>query len=56
MNQPKMACRNVWKLYGPDPDKFLAAHDGEPDLDTIKENGYTPQFGTPRWRSMRASS
>ena len=42
MNQPKMACRNVWKLYGPDPDKFLAAHDGEPDLDTIKESGYIP--------------
>ena len=42
MNQPKMACRNVWKLYGPDPDKFLAAHDGDPDLDTIKESGYIP--------------
>ena len=42
MNHPKMACRNVWKLYGPDPDKFMAAHDGEPDLDTIKENGYIP--------------
>ena len=42
MNHPKMACRNVWKLYGPDPDKFLASHDGEPDLDAIKENGYIP--------------
>ena len=42
MNHPKMACRNVWKLYGPDPDKFLAAHDGDPDLDTIKEGGYIP--------------
>ena len=42
MNQPKMACRNVWKLYGPDPDKFLASHDGDPDLDTIKEGGYIP--------------
>ena len=42
MNQPKMACRNVWKLYGPDPDKFLASHNGEPDLDAIKENGYIP--------------
>jgi len=42
MNQPKMACRNVWKLYGPDPDKFLASHDGDPDLDTIKESGYIP--------------
>ena len=42
MNQPKMACRTVWKLYGPDPDKFLASHDGDPDLDTIKESGYIP--------------
>ena len=42
MNHPKMACRNVWKLYGSDPDKFLASHDGEPDLDAIKENGYIP--------------
>ena len=42
MNHPKMACRNVWKLYGPDPDKFLASHDGDPDLDTIKESGYIP--------------
>ena len=37
MNQPKLACRNVWKLYGPDPEKFLASHEGEPDLATIKE-------------------
>jgi len=42
MNQPKLSCRNVWKLYGPDPDKFLASHDGDPDLDTIKESGYIP--------------
>ncbi|MCH2425554.1 MAG: ATP-binding cassette domain-containing protein, partial [Acidimicrobiales bacterium] len=42
MNQPKLACRNVWKLYGPEPEKFLASHDGEPDLATIKEGGYIP--------------
>ena len=42
MNQPKLACRNVWKLYGPEPEKFLASHDGDPDLATIKEGGYIP--------------
>lgn len=40
MNRPKLACRNVWKLYGPDPNKFLTTHGGEPDLETIKESGY----------------
>jgi len=42
MNKSKIVCRNVWKLYGPAPEKFLASHDGEPDLATIKENGYIP--------------
>ena len=42
MSHPKVICRNVWKLYGPEPKKFLAAHDGHPDLATIKENGYIP--------------
>ena len=40
MSHPKVICRNVWKLYGPEPKKFLAAHGGHPDLATIKENGY----------------
>ena len=42
MTKPKIVCRNVWKLYGPEPEKFLASHDGEPDLATIKESGYIP--------------
>jgi len=42
MSHPKIACRNVWKLYGPDPSRFLASHGGDPDLATIKENGYIP--------------
>ncbi len=42
MSHPKIACRNVWKLYGPDPEKFLATHGGDPDLATIKEHGYIP--------------
>jgi len=42
MNQPKIVCRNVWKLYGPDPEKFLAAHDGNPSAEAVKESGYIP--------------
>ena len=42
MTQPKIVCRNVWKLYGPDPQKFLAAHDGNPSVEAVKEAGYIP--------------
>jgi glycine betaine/proline transport system ATP-binding protein len=42
MNQPKIICKNVWKLYGPDPKKFLAEHDGNPDTAAIKAGGYIP--------------
>ena len=42
MTQPKIVCRNVWKLYGPDPVKFLAAHDGNPSGEAVKEAGYIP--------------
>ena len=42
MTQPKIVCRNVWKLYGPDPEKFLAAHGGEPSVADVKEAGYIP--------------
>ncbi len=42
MTQPKIVCRNVWKLYGPDPKKFLAAHGGEPSVADVKEAGYIP--------------
>ena len=37
-----ISCRDVWKLYGPDPEKFLQHHDGEPSVDTVKEAGYIP--------------
>ena len=42
MTQPKIVCRNVWKLYGSDPKKFLAAHDGNPSVEAVKEAGYIP--------------
>jgi glycine betaine/proline transport system ATP-binding protein len=42
MTQAKIICRNVWKLYGPEPQKFLAAHGGEPSVAAVKEAGYIP--------------
>jgi glycine betaine/proline transport system ATP-binding protein len=42
MTQPKIVCRNVWKLYGTAPEKFLAAHDGNPSVQAVKEAGYIP--------------
>jgi len=42
MSEPKIACRNVWKLFGPNPVGFLASHDGDPDTDAIKKSGYIP--------------
>ena len=37
-----ISCRDVWKLYGPDPEKFLERHDGAPSADAVKEAGYIP--------------
>ena len=37
-----ISCRDVWKLYGPDPEKFLQHHGGAPSVDTVKEAGYIP--------------
>ena len=38
----KIACRNVWKLYGRDPEGFLAAHSGDPADSVIADGGYIP--------------
>ncbi|WP_315923299.1 glycine betaine/L-proline ABC transporter ATP-binding protein [Mesorhizobium sp. SP-1A] len=40
MNEPKIACRNLWKLYGKDPSGFLKKHGGRPSIDDIREEGY----------------
>ena len=37
---PKLICKNVWKLYGDNPKKFLDEHNNTPDQETIKKNGY----------------
>ena len=38
----KIACRSVWKLYGRDPEGFLAAHGGNPPDGAIEADGYIP--------------
>ena len=40
MSDPKIACRNLWKLYGPDPAGFLKRHDGQPTIEAIRAQGY----------------
>ncbi len=42
MSEAKISCRNVWKLFGSDPEKFLAAHEGVPDTEAITASGYIP--------------
>jgi len=36
----QIACRGLWKLYGPDPVRFLERHGGAPTLEACREGGY----------------
>ena len=42
MSEPIISCRNVWKLYGPEPRAFLSRHDGNPSTEAIKKDKYIP--------------
>ncbi|MBX3583364.1 MAG: betaine/proline/choline family ABC transporter ATP-binding protein [Rhizobiaceae bacterium] len=35
----KISCRNLWKIFGPTPDAFLARHGGAPKLEHFKAEG-----------------
>ncbi|MDQ7071791.1 MAG: betaine/proline/choline family ABC transporter ATP-binding protein [Rhodobacterales bacterium] len=39
--QPKLACRNIWKLYGPDAESYLEKHP-DPTLEDIRAAGLIP--------------
>ena len=41
-NGPRIACRSVWKLYGPDPERFLKNAGGNPGPEEIKSAGFVP--------------
>ena len=39
LDEPKLVCRNVWKLFGPRAAEKLASLGGEPDLDELQAVG-----------------
>ena len=40
MSDHIIECRDVWKVFGPDPHGFLARHNGRPSTEAFKEEGY----------------
>ncbi len=40
MSEPIISCRNVWKLFGSEPEAFLNRHHGHPDSQAILESGH----------------
>ncbi|NNE25151.1 MAG: ATP-binding cassette domain-containing protein [Rhizobiales bacterium] len=36
----KISCRNMWKVFGPDPEAFMAAHGGSPTAEALQAEGY----------------
>jgi len=42
MSEAKIACRNLWKLYGSDPVGFLRRNNNNPSIETIRAEGYVP--------------
>jgi glycine betaine/proline transport system ATP-binding protein len=36
----QIRCRNIWKLFGPAPERFLKSSGGAPDADALREAGY----------------
>ena len=39
-DQTQISCRNIWKVFGSEPQAFLARHNGHPSDDAFKEEGY----------------
>ena len=35
-----IVCRDVWKIFGPDPARFLAGHEGAPRAEALFRSGY----------------
>ena len=40
--EPRISCRHVWKIFGPNPQKFFAAHGDAPELEAFAGSGYIP--------------
>ena len=39
-SDPKLACRNVWKLFGPHPRRFMTKHGNNPSLEDLAARNY----------------
>ena len=39
---PLIRCRNLWKLFGEAPERWLADQPGVPDFESIRDAGYIP--------------
>ena len=40
--EPRISCRHVWKIFGPNPERFFRAHGGAPDTEALAGSGYIP--------------
>lgn len=40
MAEPVILCRGLWKIYGPEPAKFLARHDSKPSPEQFAQSGH----------------
>ena len=40
--EAKISCKNIWKLYGEAPEKFLKNTNNNPTTEEIKKNNYIP--------------
>ena len=38
----KISCKNIWKLYGDNPQRFLKTKNNNPSTDDLKNNNYIP--------------
>ena len=38
----KISCKNIWKLYGENPKRFLKTKNNNPSTDDLKNNNYIP--------------
>lgn len=39
-DQVQISCRNVWKVFGPDPAGFMRRHDNNPSTEALASEGY----------------
>ena len=36
----QITCRNIWKVFGPNPEEFMERHHGNPSPEAFRQEGY----------------